>query len=545
MIRVDGLCADAGGQRLLRDVSCAVPAGDVLAVVGPSGSGKTTLGRALLGEAGPGVRLTGDIEIDGRPVTPDMPPAGSTVGYIPQQPAAALTPVRRIGPVLREIARRHTPAPSRRTRRAAIRQAVRAVLARVGLPDDRDLLRRYPHQLSGGQQQRLVIAHALLAGARVLVADEPTTGQDSLNRRDVATELRGLAATGVAVVLLTHDLHLARAVADSTLVLDRGTVVASGPPDTVLDHTGPARPAPTPTDQPQSTVITDRPQSTQTADRADGAGQLLRVTGLTAAHHGRTVLHDIDMVIGPGQRLALVGRSGSGKTTVARCLAGLHPPSGGSIELDGRRLACSIDRRQRADLAAVQYVFQDPRASFQPYAALLDQVARPAVRLHRQPTTDALRTAHDLLRQVGIGDALAARRPNRLSGGELQRAALARALVARPRLLVCDEITSGLDHANQDRILGLLDELCRTHRLALLVITHDPDVVDRLADHVTVLDDGRGIEHGPAATLLTAGRQPLTRALLDPDLPRPRDPDLPRHLPRPATTSSTGEMSTT
>ncbi|MFV2008248.1 MULTISPECIES: ABC transporter ATP-binding protein [unclassified Micromonospora] len=527
MIRVDGLCADAAGQRLLRDVSFTVPAGDVLAVVGPSGSGKTTLGRALLGEAGPGVRLTGGIEIDGRPVTPDTPPTGGTVGYVPQQPAAALTPVRRIGPVLREIARRHTPAPSRRTRRAAIRQAVRAVLARVGLPDDRDLLRRYPHQLSGGQQQRLVIAHALLAGARVLVADEPTTGQDSLNRRDVAAELRSLAGSGVAVVLLTHDLHLVRAVADGVLMLDRGTVVASGPPDAVL-HDTPARPARTPA-----------------ADPPGGVGQLLRVTGLTAAHHGSTVLHDIDMVIGPGQRLALVGRSGSGKTTVARCLAGLHPPSGGSIELDGRRLAGSIDRRQRGDLTTVQYVFQDPRASFQPSAALLDQVARPAVRLHRQPTVDALRTAHDLLRQVGIDDALAARRPDRLSGGELQRAALARALVARPRLLVCDEITSGLDRVNQDRILDLLDEVCRAHRLALLVITHDPDVVDRLADHVTVLDHGRVVEHGPAATVLRAGRQPLTRALLDPDLPRPRDPDLPRHLPRPATTSSTGEMSTT
>ncbi|MDG4774284.1 ATP-binding cassette domain-containing protein [Solwaraspora sp. WMMD792] len=536
MIRVDGLCADAGGQRLLRDVSFTVPAGDVLAVVGPSGSGKTTLGRALLGEAGPGVRLTGDVEIHGRPVSPETPPAGGTVGYIPQQPAAALTPVRRIGPVLREIARRHTPTPARRTRRAAIRQAVRAVLARVGLPDDRDLLRRYPHQLSGGQQQRLVIAHALLAGARVLVADEPTTGQDSLNRRDVATELRRLASSGVAVVLLTHDLHLVRAVADSVLVLDRGAVVATGPPDAVVDHTGPDRSASPPT---------DRPQSNPGADPAGDAGQLLRVTGLTAAHHGSTVLHGIDVVIDPGQRLALVGRSGSGKTTAARCLAGLHPPSGGSIEIDGRRLAGSIDRRERADLAAVQYVFQDPRASFQPYAALLDQVARPAVRLRRQPPADALRTARDLLRQVGIDDELAARRPDRLSGGELQRAALARALVARPRLLVCDEITSGLDHVNQDRILDLLDELCRTHRLALLVITHDPDVVGRLADHVTVLDHGRVVEHGPAATLLRAGRQPLTRALLDPDLPRPLDPDLPRHPPRPATTSSTGEMSTT
>ncbi|MFI7080681.1 ABC transporter ATP-binding protein [Micromonospora sp. NPDC049903] len=513
MIRVDGLGAVADGHRLLRDVSFAVPAGGVLAVVGPSGSGKSTLGRALLGEVGPGVRFTGRVEIDGRVVDPGNPAPGGLVGYVPQQPSAALTPVRRIGPVLHEIARRHSPVSGRRARRAAVRETVRAALTRVGLPAD--ILRRYPHQLSGGQQQRLVIAHALLAGARVLVADEPTTGQDGLNRREVAAELRRLAATGVTVVLLSHDLHLVRAIADDAIVLHRGVVVATGPAREVVG-------------EPDRSAAAARP-----AAGSPSTGALLRAEGLTAAHRGAAVLHGVDVTLGDAQCLALIGRSGSGKTTLARCLAGLHRPDTGTVTLDGRRLAASLDRRDPADLAAVQYVFQDPRASFHPYAPVLAQVTRPAVRLRRQGPADVLPAARALLDEVGLARGLVDRRPDRLSGGELQRAALVRALLTRPRLLVCDEITSGLDGVNRDRILTLLDELRQAHRLALLVITHDPEVVVRLADHVVVLDHGRVVEHGRTADLPAAARSPLTRALLDPTIALP------------ATTPDTEEMSRT
>ncbi|WP_431726994.1 ABC transporter ATP-binding protein [Verrucosispora sp. TAA-831] len=526
MIRVDGLGAVADGHRLLRDVSFTVPSGGVLAVVGPSGSGKSTLGRALLGEVGPGVRLTGRVEIDGRVVGPGTPAPGGLVGYVPQQPSAALTPVRRIGPVLHEIARRHRPVPGRRARRAAVREAVRAVLTRVGLPADAEALRRYPHQFSGGQQQRLVVAHALLAGARVLVADEPTTGQDGLHRRDVAAELRRLAATGVTVVLLSHDLHLVRAIADDAIVLDRGVVVAAGPAHTVVGEPTRSAPAARPDAGSPSTDALLRAEALT-------AAALLRAEGLTAAHRGGTVLHGVDVTLGDAQCLALIGRSGSGKTTLARCLAGLHRPDTGTVTLDGRRLAASLDRRDPADLAAVQYVFQDPRASFHPYAPVLAQVTRPAVRLRRQGPADVLAAARALLDQVGLDRDLVTRRPDRLSGGELQRAALVRALLTRPRLLVCDEITSGLDGVNRDRILSLLDELRQAHRLALLVITHDPEVVVRLADRVVVLDHGRVVEHGRAAELPAGARSTLTRALLDPTIALP------------ATTPDTEEMSRT
>ncbi|MFG1903205.1 ABC transporter ATP-binding protein/permease [Micromonospora carbonacea] len=556
-VRVVGLDAGVAGRRLLAGVSFTVAAGEVLALVGRSGSGKTTAGRALLGEAGPGVRLAGRVEVAGRPVSPATPPPPGVVGYVPQQPSAALNPVRRVGAVLREVARRHarpvrrTPGrPSRRAAarttvagREAVRRAVADALARVDLPADREFLRRFPHQLSGGQQQRLVVAHALLARARVLVADEPTTGQDSLTRRDVAHELRALADAGLAVVLLSHDLHLVRAVADRLVVLDAGVVVEAGAAADVLAAPRDERtrrllaaapaassvPAPAASSVPapaaSSAVAPAAPRVAVPRAAAPAGTPALRVRDLAAAHRAgarrRGVLHAVTAAVAPGGCLAVVGRSGSGKTTFARCVAGLHPPRGGTVGLGGRTLAATLDRRTRADLAAVQYVFQDARASFHPHRSVLEQVSRAAVRLRALPPARARDAARRVLGETGLTADVVARRPDRLSGGELQRAALARALLAEPRVVICDEITSGLDAVSRDRIVALVDRLRRTRGLALVMISHDRDVVARLADHVVVLDAGRVVEAGPAAALLTAARHPLTRALLHPPEPGP------------------------
>ncbi|MER5335748.1 ATP-binding cassette domain-containing protein [Micromonospora sp. NPDC002717] len=524
LLRVRRLTATAGQRRLVDGVSFDLAAGEILAIVGASGSGKTTTGRALLGETTPGVRLTGGIALAGSAAAAGAPPPAGTVGYVPQQPAVALHPLRRVGAVLGEIARRHPPGRTRRARR----QAVAEVLDRMALPTDRRFLRRFPHQLSGGQQQRLVIAHALLSRAVLLVADEPTTGQDALTRRDVARELTALARHGMAVVLLSHDLPLVRAVADRVLVLRHGTAVAQGPTAEVLaarDHHDRKRAPVPPTRGPAAD--SRRAGSTRCSPGRD-VPPLLAVAGLVATHrHGgrrRTVLRDVGATAAAGECLAVVGRSGSGKTTLARCVAGLHPPTGGRVALAGRRLDPHLDRRDRRDLAAVQYVFQDARASFDAYRPVLDQVARAARRLRDATDAEARRTALRLLDQVGLAEHTVAGTPDRLSGGELHRAALARALAGEPRVLICDEITAGLDGDARERVLALLDDLRRRRDLALVVISHDRDVVARLADRIVVLDGGRVVEQGRAEALLGAARHPLTRALL-PAAPERRERD--------------------
>jgi peptide/nickel transport system ATP-binding protein len=497
--RVENLRVAVGGQALVHGVSLTALPGRCTALVGPSGSGKSTTGLALLGEYPAGAEVTGTVTVTGR------------AGYIPQQPAAALNPARRAGALLSDIARQ---SPGGRAERAGrVHRALRA----AQLPEPEAVLRRLPHQLSGGQQQRVVLAQALVSGAPVVVADEPTTGQDALTKRRLVEELRTLLRRGVAVVLLSHDLDVVRELADDVVVLREGRVVESGPAGRVLE--APRHPWTRRMLDAAAPTAPAAQAGPREAGNAEADGALLRVEGLTAWHGVRrsanTVLHHATLALRAGECLAVVGRSGSGKTTLARCLAGLHHRWSGRVELAGEALPRSLRRRGRQELAAVQYVFQDPRAAFDEYRPVLEQVARTAVRLRRLPAHEARAEAARTLAALDLDAATAARRPDGLSGGELQRAGLARALLARPKVLLCDEITSGLDpvtrHGIQEQLAGLT---AAEGRPGLLLITHDLATAAALADRVAVLDAGRIVETGPAHRVLTAPRHPFTRALL-------------------------------
>ncbi|GAA3545107.1 ABC transporter ATP-binding protein [Nonomuraea rosea] len=489
ILQVDGLRAEVDGRALVDGVSFELAAGDVLALVGASGSGKTTTGLALLGEHAPGVRLSGTVRL-----------APGAVAYVPQHPSTVLNPVRRVGGVLREIARRRDVGEREIARRrpdAGERVLEAARQARLSV----ELLGRYPHQLSGGQQQRVVLAQALLLDPVLIVADEPTTGQDGLTRAEVIEEFRGLRTQGIALVLLSHDLAMVRTLADHVAVMRDGRVVESGPASDVLnaprhDYT---RRLLTTRLLPRSPEAPEPPRTAENPDGPDGrdgpdapavvpAGvPLIEVRGLVAGHRRAGVLREVSLSAAAGECVAVVGRSGSGKTTLARCVAGLHRPGSGTITMNGEPLPRRLPARARD----VQYVFQDARASFDPYRPVSAQVARTAVRLRGASPAQAAAAARAMLDRVGLDERTTARRPAALSGGELQRAALARALLAEPKVLICDEITSGLDALMQAAILDLLDGLCRDLGLTLLLISHDPDVVARLADRVVTLENGR------------------------------------------------------
>ncbi|NBM16637.1 ABC transporter ATP-binding protein [Streptomyces sp. GC420] len=455
------------GRALVDGVNLRVLPGRVTALVGASGSGKTTTGLALLGEHPPGARVSGEVRVEGGPV-----------GYVPQHPATVLNPARRVGALLRDIARTHGTGRSRED----VRRGVLRALSHAQLPDPEAMVRRFPHQLSGGQQQRVVLAQALLLGARVVVADEPTTGQDPRTARRVIEHLGALTARGLGLLLLSHDLDVVRSLADDMLVMREGRVVESGPPERLW--TAPRHAwtrellAPAP-----ATV------SVPAAHPARGAG--LDVRGLTARHGRTEVLRVPRLTVRPGEWLAVAGPSGSGKTTLGRCLAGLHRDHDGTVLLDGAPLPRSLRDRSREQLAAVQYVFQDAGAAFDAYRPVLDQVARTAVRLRGAGPAGARADALRTLAGTGLAEDVVRRTPARLSGGELQRAALARALLARPRVLVCDEITSGLDTVTRRGILDLLAGLLREAdgKLSLVLITHDP-VAAAPATAVAVLDGG-------------------------------------------------------
>lgn len=465
LLAVTALTATAGEQRLLHEVDLALDAGEVLAVLGDSGAGKSTLGLALLGEAARGVRLAGQVRLDGVELI------GATasrrrparIAQLPQHPGAVLDPVRRVGRVLGELAA--LVHRDRRSRGAAI--AAACVAARF----DPGLLRRFPHQLSGGQQQRAALAQTLVTGPAVLVLDEPTTGLDPATSAELVERLAGLRTAGTAIVLLTHDHTVARELGGRALVLERGRVTRRG---TIAEVLGPAA---------AETVA--EPAGPRGPNRLEIRGAA--VVDAT----GRPVLSGVDLDAAAGELLAVVGPSGAGKTTFGRLVAGLlHGAVGGTVRVDGELLPARIGRRTTAQRRAVQYVHQDPRSTFRPHRPVVEQVARPAVLLRGEPADRALAAAGELLACLGVDAAVAARLPGTLSGGQLQRAAVARALAARPAVLVCDEVTSALDAGHRADLLAAIDGLRRDHGTTVLLISHDREFVDRVADRVVPLCTG-------------------------------------------------------
>ncbi|MGW4889586.1 ABC transporter ATP-binding protein [Streptomyces murinus] len=482
MLSIENLELRSPRGPVLRGASLTAGAGEAVAVVGASGSGKTTLALSVLGHLRPGITLSGGrVRVDGHDTLPAPHPGlrGRTVAYLGQDAGTTLNPYRRVSSTLR------TASGSRDDRDAE------ALLRRVGLPTS--LGRRRPAELSGGQQQRAALAAALARDPRLLVLDEPTSALDPVAKDEVRAELARVRGAGIGLLWITHDLSSVEGLVDRIVVLDDGRIVEDSPAGTFF--TAPA------TGAGAALVAARSPAERRAPRQGRGTPPVLRAEGLTATLGGRRVLDDLDLSVRPGQCLAVTGASGSGKTTLARCLAGLHPPASGTVLLDGRPLPGRAHRRPVPDRAAIQLVPQSPAETLHPAHTVGDTLRRPlrVLRGMRDPREMA-EEIERLLDLVHLTAEHAGRLPGQLSGGQRQRVALARALAAAPRVLLCDETTSALDSVTQASVLDLVRGLCEERSLATFVITHDPQVILRVADDAVELMDGRlqHRKHAPA-----------------------------------------------
>ena len=535
-------------------VDLEVRAGETVVLVGESGSGKSTTAAVAAGLLGASAEVsTGTHTVFGT----DMRGAGSRawhgvrgtrIGYVPQDTGSGLNPVRTVGSQILEVLAVHGFAKD------AARARMREVLDAVGLDPDHHP-GRHPHEFSGGQRQRVLIALAIAGDPGLVIADEPTSALDVTVQKQVLDLLEDLvAARGAALVLITHDLGIARDRADRILVMEAGRVVEAGAADDVLSR--PQHPytrkllaaAPGLTDAPrrrggradgvlESGVTSEAPDLPDTAGAtavrgapgAHGApggpetgGALetpaVQVSGLTrtfgSGAQAVAAVADVDFTILPGRTLGIVGESGSGKSTTARLLLGLEQADAGTGTVLGEELA-TLPRRVRALSRRARFVHQDATAALDPRFTVAQSIAEP-LRGFRLFGGKVARTARveELLRLVALPADVARRLPRELSGGQRQRVTLARALASDPDLLVLDEPVSALDVSVQAQILDLLLDLQDRLGLTYLFISHDLAVVRNIADEVLVMADGRVVESGPAASVFDDPQTELTRSLV-------------------------------
>ncbi|MBV8103265.1 MAG: ABC transporter ATP-binding protein [Hyphomicrobiales bacterium] len=509
--------AQGGERKVVVDrVSFRLEKGRALALVGESGSGKTVTAQAI-------VRLlpqpaasypTGEILFRGRDVLKmsneelrDM--RGAAVTMVFQEPMTSLNPLHTIERQIGEIIALH------QGRAAATRTHIVELLEEVGIPNPGERLGAYPHQLSGGQRQRVMIAVALANRPDLLIADEPTTALDVTVQAQILKLLKDLQEKiGMAMLFITHDLNVVRAIADDVIVMQKGEIVEAGPMADVF-----ARPR-----HPYTRALLaaepkgEAPLGDPTAPTIAATENLRVWFPIRRGFLRRTVGHvkavdGVSLAVREGETVGVVGESGSGKTTLGLAILRLIR-SEGPIAYCGRAIQGLNAKAMRPLRREMQVVFQDPFGSLSPRMSVAEIVEEGLIAQgSKLSAAECRRVAERALADTGLDPSTLDRYPHEFSGGQRQRIAIARAMALDPKFVVLDEPTSALDMSIQAQIVDLLRDLQKRRRLAYLFISHDLKVVRALASEIIVMRRGKVVESGDAKAVFASPQSDYTRAL--------------------------------
>jgi peptide/nickel transport system ATP-binding protein len=456
LLQAEKIAVLAADKRLVEPVSFALPAGKAVTILGESGSGKSLLAQAVLGSLPPGLRACGRLRVGIDDFDPARPQAnrmlwGRRIAVLPQEPWLALSPLmsghQQVAEVHRLVA--NTPDPSGRAK---------VDLDELGLQGAGS---KYPWELSGGMAQRVAFAAARAGGANVVIADEPTKGLDAHRRDDVLALLRRGLENGGGLLTITHDIALAEGLGGEILVMQGGTVVERGPAALVLSQ--PEHP------YTHALIEADPERWPRRTSVSEGAC-VFSADGLTVSRGGRQLFAPLQFSISRGQILGVFGPSGCGKSTLGNALLGL-------LNYEGR-----LWRDPAIPKLGFQKLWQDPPAAFPPRITL-EQGLDDLLHLHKldrvriPPLMDRLKLTPDLIK----------RRPGEISGGELQRIALLRALLLDPAFLFADEPTSRLDPVTQAETIRLMADVVAERSMAMMIVSHDDKLLEAISDQVLEL----------------------------------------------------------
>lgn len=505
-----------GKVEAVKGVSLQVFPGETLALVGESGCGKTALCRSIMMLHADHAEIEeGRIRLCGRDVCSLSEKEleavrGRDAAMVFQDPMASLNPVFSIGRQIMEPILIHEKVSSQQAKDRAL-----ALLSAVGIGDAESRFHQYPHHFSGGMRQRVAIAIALACSPALLIADEPTTALDGENQAQVMTLLRGICKEeNRAVLFVTHDLGLAETMADRIAVMKDGVIVESGRTEEVFENPqheytkrllryarygksgshfhgkagagreGAERDGAAQGNPDFSTTFENLsiPVASGTCENPEipAVPAMVTVSGLSklfsiGKKQINKVLQDFSLTIEKGEIVGIVGPSGCGKSTLARCLAGIYKPDAGQIDF--------------AEGCRRQMIFQDSASALNPRLTLAQSIAEPLVlqrKKERKPLSreEKARRVADVMEQVELSADLAERYPYDVSGGQRQRAAIARALITDPDFIIADEPISSLDVTIQAEIIHLLKAIHDERNLTMLLISHDLPMVEHVSDRI-------------------------------------------------------------
>ena len=493
--------------KIVCGVDFDVNPGQVLGLIGESGAGKSTVGLATLAYGRGGVEITdGEVWVNGRNIlSTDLNDIrklrGGEVTYVSQSAAASFNPAKQIMEQVIETSVQHGIYSKSQAESRAV-----DLFHQLGLPDPDSIGKRYPHQVSGGQLQRCMTAMALCPEPDLVVFDEPTTALDVTTQIDVLAAIkRAIYETGVAALYITHDLAVVVQVADDIMVLKSGNMIEHGTADQIINR---------PKEDYTRALVSVR--SIDHPEKHPEGSPVLTCSNITARYHGTKVdvLHDVSLEIYPSQTLAVVGESGSGKSTLARTITGLLPPRSGNITFNQRKLSPDLPSRTLEDLREIQMIYQMADVAMNPRQTVGTIIGRPIEFYFQLRGNEKRQRVIELLDEIEMGKQFIDRYPAELSGGQKQRVCIARALAARPKLIICDEVTSALDPLVADGILKLLLNLQSVENVAYLFITHDLATVKAIADSIVVMFEGKVQRFGRKSKVLSPPFDDYTDLLL-------------------------------
>ena len=470
IISVKNLKIFAKQTALVKGVSFEINENSILGIIGESGSGKSLTALSILNLIKyKGLTQTGKIffknELISKSNIEDI--IKNKISIIFQDPMSFLNPSMKCGNQINEALK------------VRDKQSVLDLIEKVKIPNPLETYNKYPHELSGGQQQRIMIAIAIAKNPDLIIADEATSSLDSLVKKDILKLLIELKKEfKTSLVIVSHNLNLIYSISNYVLVMNKGRIVEKGTTKQVFNK---------PIEEYTKNLIKENKIVGKKSVNQHKANTILVVKNLDLSLGNKIILNNINFKIKKGETLGLIGQSGSGKTTISRCLTGFYKNYNGEIKYDG----INIREISRYKLSRkIQLIFQDPYSALNPNIKIINQITDPIIIHFKINKNEAKTLATEYLNKVELKKHLFNKYPSELSGGERQRVVIARALSLKPELIICDECVSALDKSIQNAILKLLNKLKIELKLTYIFISHDLSLVKHMSDNIIVLKNG-------------------------------------------------------